>query len=609
VTGRTISSNFPTMAPNQAAHGGGVYDGFVTKLNPGGSGLVYSTYLGGSGDDGTNAIAVDTAGKAYVTGVTDSTDLPTASPMQSANAGGGDAFVAQLDPGGSPLAYSTYLGGSSADVGTGIALDTSGNVYVTGLSFSSDFPTANALQATKGGDGDAFVTKFGPGGSALVYSTYLGGSGFDAASGISVDASGNAYITGFTDSSNLPTVAPFQAANAGSGDAFVAMLNAAGSALVYSTYLGGSNLDQGLGIAVDGSGRAHVTGQTGSVTFPTLKPYQSANAGNSDAFVTTLGPAGSLVNSTYLGGSGLDRGLAIATDGVGNAVVVGCTDSTDWQTSGPIQAASGGNGDAFVARMGIESPPSGDFNADGRPDILWRNQATGADFTWWMRGTTPTGLASLPGVSDGNWQIVGTSDFNADDKVDILWRNRVTGDNLVWLMNGAAIRSGAVLPAVHDVDWQIVGTGDFNADGKPDILWRHRFTGDNLVWFMDGTTIAAGAVLDPVSDVNWQIAGAADFNADGKPDILWRHRFTGDNLVWFMDGTTVAAGAVLDPVGDVRWVIGGLGDFNGDSKPDILWRNQATGDNLLWLMNGTAIAGGVVLPTVSDTNWRIVGPR
>ena len=612
VTGRTISTNFPTVNPIQAAHGGGVYDAFVTKLDPAGSAILYSTYLGGSGDDVATAIAVDAQGNPYVAGITDSTDLPTANALQATSGGGGDAFVAEIHinppPLGSTLVYCTYLGGSNYDGGVGIAVDVSG-AYVTGVTFSSDFPTASPLQATRGGGGDAFVTKLGPGGSALVYSTYLGGSGFDSASGIAVDASGNAYITGFTDSTDLPTAAPLQAASAGSGDAFVAMLNGAGSALVYSTYIGGSNYDRGQGIAVDASGRAHVTGQTGSANFPTLKPYATAGGGNSDAFVSTLSPVGSLVYSTYLGGSGFDRGSAIATDGAGNAVIVGVTDSTDWPTAGPMQAVSGGNGDAFVARLGIGSPPRGDFNADGRPDILWRNQSTGADATWWMNGTTLTGGASLPAVTDVNWQVVGTSDFNADDSVDVLWRHRITGDNLVWFMNGTTISSGAVLSAVRDVNWQIVGTADFNGDGKPDILWRHRVTGDNLVWFMNGTTVSSGAVLDPVGDVNWQIAGAADFNADGKPDILWRNRVTGDNLVWFMDGTTVSSGAVLDPVSDTRWVIGGLGDFNGDSKPDILWRNQATGDNLVWFMNGTTIAGGVVLPAVSDTNWRIVGPR
>jgi len=257
----------------------------------------------------------------------------------------------------------------------------------------------------------------------------------------------------------------------------------------------------------------------------------------------------------------------------------------------------------------LDPQGGGDFNGDGKPDLLWRNQATGDNLVWFMNGTTLAGGAVLTSVTDTSWNIVGTADFNADGKTDILWRNQASGDNLVWFMNGTTLAGGAVLTAISDTNWRIVATGDFNGDGKPDILWRNQSTGDNIVWFMNGTTLAGGAVLTAIADTNWKIVGAGDFNGDGKPDILWRNQATGDNLVWFMNGTTIAGGAVLTSVGDVSWAIVGVGDFNGDGKPDIVWRNQASGDNLVWFMNGTTLAGGAVLTSVTDTNWKIVGPR
>ena len=304
VTGSTFSTNFPTLSPFQSAHASDSTrrDAFVTKLNAAGSGLSYSTYLGGNNSDGGTGIAVDASGNAYVTGYTFSTNLLVSSnAYQKVNGGGtsctgvacADAFVAKFNTNGTG-SYFTYLGGSAADGATAIAVDSSGNTYVTGYTSSSNFPTsASAFQKTYGGSQDAFVTKLNSAGSALLYSTYLGGSGNDQGNGIAVDSSGNAYVTGFTLSTNFPTLIPFQAANGGNFDAFVAKLNPAlsGSAsLIYSTYLGGSGNDYGYGIAVDSSGHAYVTGATPSTNFPTLNPYQPANGGNYDVFVTKIAP-------------------------------------------------------------------------------------------------------------------------------------------------------------------------------------------------------------------------------------------------------------------------------------------------------------------------------
>jgi len=361
VTGSTTSADFPTGNPLQPSNGGGSEDAFVAKINPSGSALVYSTYLGGSEGDTGYGIAVDGSGYAYVTGVTCSTNFPTMNPLQPSNGGICNAFLAKVSPSGSALVYSTYLGGTGNSWATGVAVDGAGNAYLTGVA-DSNFPTMNPLQPTYGGKGDAFVAKINPSGSALVYSTYLGGRTEDMGSGIAVDSSGNAYVTGWTISIDFPvTPGAFQTAcKGGSGcynysDAFVAKINSTGSALVYSTYLGGSYVDAGSGIAVDSSGDAYVVGWTSSTDFPTMNPLQADNGG-ANAFVAKINATGSaLVYSTYLGGSGGngDYGMGIAVDSVGNAYVAGGAHSNNFPTETPLQEChnSRGDGDGFVSKI------------------------------------------------------------------------------------------------------------------------------------------------------------------------------------------------------------------------------------------------------------------
>ncbi|MCA1591594.1 MAG: SBBP repeat-containing protein [Acidobacteria bacterium] len=357
ITGFTNSTDFPTVNPIQSTNGS-FQDGFVTKLNAAGNAFVYSTYLGGNGFDQARGIAVDSAGNAYVTGFTNSDNFPTANAFDATiGANGDDAFVTKLNAAGNALVYSTYLGGSdSAEFGEDIAVDSSGNAYVTGSTFSTDFPVVNAIQSTFGGFTDAFVSKLNAAGSALVYSTYLGGSEAEIGEGIAVDSAGAVYLTGDTSSTNFPTANAVQATNGGGQDAFVLKLNAAGSALVYSTYLGGSVQDDGEAIAPDSAGNAYVTGNTFSTNFPTANAIQPANGGTTitqDAFVTKFNPTGSaLVYSTYLGGTGGEIGFGIAVDSSGNAYIGGATGSfTSFPTANAIQCSTGGGQDAFVTKL------------------------------------------------------------------------------------------------------------------------------------------------------------------------------------------------------------------------------------------------------------------
>ncbi len=262
--------------------------------------LVYSTYLGGNNSTQALAIGIDSLGDAYVTGSTSATNFPAVNAIQATcavcSAGSSDAFVTELNAAGSALVYSTYLGGSTfGSSGRGIAVDSTGSAYVTGSTNATDFPTVNPFQATCGKCGvsnsNAFITKVNPGGSALVYSTYLGGNWFDQGYAIAVDSVGNAYVTGMTESTNFPSLNAFQTKLPPYGEAaFVTELNAAGSALVYSTYLGGSGAVTCQSVAVDSSGNTYVTGGTSAADFPVVNPIQANFAGVSDAFVTKMAP-------------------------------------------------------------------------------------------------------------------------------------------------------------------------------------------------------------------------------------------------------------------------------------------------------------------------------
>jgi hypothetical protein len=358
---QAVDGHYVLEGPHRAGFVVGAYDGSrPLVIDPT---LVYSTYLGGSGNDYGNGIAVDGAGNAYVTGYTLSSDFPVTNG--STLHGSANAFVTKLNPnlsGSASLIYSTFLGGNGGDYGVGIAVDGAGNVYVTGDTGSSDFPTTStAFQTTNHGSGDGFVTKLTASGTALLYSTYLGGSGYDLGTGIAVDGAGNAFVTGDTGSRDFPTTrGPFQTSLYGLSNAFVAKLNPnlSGSAsLVYSTFLGGSGSDGGVGIAVDSSGNAYVTGETRSTSFP-VKPdaFQPTLRGSQNAFVTKLNPnlsgSASLIYSTFLGGSGNDYGNAIAVDSSGNAFVTGSTNSVDFPTAAnAFQRTYGGGGDAFVAKV------------------------------------------------------------------------------------------------------------------------------------------------------------------------------------------------------------------------------------------------------------------
>jgi hypothetical protein len=349
ITGATDSPNFPNSIV-----AGPFLDAFVTKLDPNGA-LLYSTLIGGSAGNGVSlglGIAVNSTGT-YVIGNTTSTNFPAT--VLILPGGLQDVFVAKLDNTGAQK-WLTRLGGSSNDSGNAIAVDSTGAAYIGGETDSTDFPIAGpGIQGTSAGNGDGFYAKLDPTGGFLDYGDYIGGSLGDLVTGIAVDGTNNAYVTGITVSSNFPiTSGSFQTTQAGTGDnAFVAAVKADGSALIYSTYLGGSGTTDAYGIAVDSTGEAYVTGDTDSTAFPTVNPAQASLKGATDAFITKLNASGTgLFFSTYFGGTQGEIATGIALDSLNDVYVTGETDSSDYPTSGsPFQTTLGGGTDAFVTEL------------------------------------------------------------------------------------------------------------------------------------------------------------------------------------------------------------------------------------------------------------------
>ncbi|WP_309495854.1 SBBP repeat-containing protein [Mechercharimyces sp. CAU 1602] len=361
ITGSTNSSDFPiTSGAFQTIYPGGQFSIFLSKMNPTGTSLVYSTFLGGNMSDIANSISIDREEAVYLTGVTDSSNFPVTSGAFQTRVNDIDAFVTKISPTGDSLLYSTFLGGSNFDSANGIAVDTEGFAYLTGFTASNNFPTTSgALQTGLKGSTSAFVSKLNPTGTTLSYSTYLGGNGMDNGESIVLNDAGEAFLTGFTSSTDFPiTTNAIQTQFAGgSEDAFISKINATATSLLYSTYLGGRSSDIGVSITIDSTGAAYVTGGTGSSNFPiTSGAFQTQLAtiiSGQNAFVSKLNPTGSqLIYSTFLGGNRVDQGNGIVLDSFGNAWIAGDTESTNFPvTSDAFQLRLLGITSAFFTQL------------------------------------------------------------------------------------------------------------------------------------------------------------------------------------------------------------------------------------------------------------------
>jgi hypothetical protein len=641
ISGTSSSTDFPTTPGALQRVRSGANDGFVTKLNSTGTALVYSTLLGGSGSDRAAGIAIDSSGNAYLAGSSSSPDFPiTPGAFQQAEKGGTNstsAFVSKLNSTGTALLYSTFLGGSVQDIALEIAIDGSGSAYVTGFTFSTDFPTTpGAFQPGNNStvsSANAFVTKLNATGTALVYSTYLGGSYADNPSGLAIDTSGNAYVAGSAFSTDFPTTpGAFQRVKKGvvhSPNAFVTKLNSTGTALLYSTYLGGSggtstNGDGANSIAVDSAGNAFIAGYSHSPDFPTtLGAFQRGNhggAGAANAFLTRLNSFGTaLLYGTYLGGSfsgdGGESATGIAIDSSSNVYITGNTKSTDFPlTPGAFQQVKKsalGVDSAFVTKLS-SIPIYPDFNNDGNTDLLIQNASTGAIASWYMQGSQWTGGAFFSLTPPVEYALVGVGDFSGNGANTLVLQSRTTNQVAFWYTGGtnyATIPGGHFLNLTPASGWKVVGVGDFNGDGKSDLVFQNQSSNQIAIWFMNGYLYQGGVLLPFTPPVGWTIAGVGDFNADGFSDIAFQNQTTGQIVLWYMNNTTYAGGTLLTTVPASGWKVVGVGDYNGDGSADLLFQNQTSNQAAVWYLKNGAFAGGDVLSLAPPAGWKIVGPR
>ncbi|MEZ5426413.1 MAG: SBBP repeat-containing protein [Pyrinomonadaceae bacterium] len=642
VTGKTASLSFPTTPGSLDNSHNGSFDIFVTKLNASGSGIIYSTFIGGNGADEVKDIAVDSSGNAFITGYTPDSpiDYPTTSgAFDTTHNGGLDAFVTRLNASGSALLYSTLIGGSSDDRAFGIAIHPTGNsFFITGYTSSTNYPTFGstfgpAYDTTyNGGLWDAFVTKFNPGGSA-VYSTFLGGSGNDRSFDVDWDPAGNAYVTGDTTSSNFPTTSGVfdttingsldvfvtKLNNAGSGliystyigagfgsgiavhntgvayitgttgtdlfpttpgafdttfngnrDAFVTGLNFNGSGLLYSTFIGGSNIDDAFDIKIDQSANAIVTGQTTSTNYPvTSGAFDVSHNGDSDVFVAKLNNTGNtLLYSTYIGGSGSDAGFGIAADFKGNIFVTGQTDGVGTtafpSTNGTVDSTYNGGLDAFITKLGDPSSPIFDFDGDGRTDFSIFRPSVGQ---WWYLKSSDGGNNAFT-FGNSSDKLV-PADYTGDGKTDIAFfrPSAAPGDDN-WFVLRSEDSSFYSFP--FGVSTDIATAGDFDGDGRADAA-VYRPSGGT--WFIlrssdNGTTIQNFGIAEDKPVV-------ADYDGDGMDDIaVYRPSVS---QWWILRST---AGLIVYQFG-VNGDQTMPGDYTGDGKADVAFfrPSAAPGDD------------------------------
>jgi hypothetical protein len=404
ITGATASADFPTTSGSFQTTYGGIgtsSNAFITKLSPDATTLAYSSFLGGSGLDSGASVAIDSSGEAFVTGITSSTNFPTLAPLQATLAGETDAFVTKINSAGTAMVFSTYLGGQGADQGSALAIDGSGNVYLTGSTSSNNFPTVGPVQSALAGSTNAFVSELQSNGSALVYSTYLGGSGSDSGNGIAVDSSGNAYVVGTTLSSDFPTVNPIETRNSLPSDAFVTEVATGGAALTFSSYLGGSGNDTANGVEVDNSGNIYVIGTTASSDFPvTLGSFQSVFGKVSNVFVSIIGSANQPAFTVYptqltfspqgLGTTSSPKVLTLRNMGSG---VLNTTSIATTGDFGETNTCGGLVGEAAQCAVSVTFSPTARGAQTGT--VVFSDNAAGSPQTLTLTGTGVSPIINL----------------------------------------------------------------------------------------------------------------------------------------------------------------------------------------------------------------------
>jgi Beta-propeller repeat len=577
ISGVTESADFPTSSnAYQTDRYCNRYRGicefpqeaFVAKLNPQGT-VVYSTYLGGGKLDYANGIVIDSAGKAYVTGGTNSgLTFPKKNQFQTTGffGTGDDAFITVFNADGSDIVYSSGFGGNIRDDANDIAIDAANNVYITGRTESDDtFPIKNGFQTTNGGGKDVFVAKFNTslsGDASLIYSTLLGGGGTDEGFGIAVDDLNQAYITGITGSFDFPLQNAFRSTNQ-INEAFVSVISSTGNALVNSSFLGGSNQEEGRDITLGNAGVIYVTGNTLSPDFPKALPFQTAIAGNRDAFITKLKFGAGVMSSSFLGGNGFDSGEGIDVRG-NHIFVIGVTGSNNLATTGgvlqPNPGATSNNTDGFVARI-----------LDTQIDSVGVFRGTSSFVI--TQSTTNIVAQTLPNTSGLAGQKAVSGDFDGDTIT-----NTGTFTNGTWKVRSSNFPIASLVKTItFGASGDLAVVGDWNGDGidTPGV-----FRPNTGQFILTDSTETAPSFNFNITRANFGVAGdlpiAGDWDGDGKDSIAVFRPSTGETFFTNDDvSVTTTLPVTQNPSIDFVAFIGLAGDlpiagdWNGDGKDSL----------------------------------------
>ncbi len=618
ITGFTESPNYDITSGAYQITSGGGSDAFVTKLNATGTSLIYSTYIGGSNSERGEGISIDNNNNPYITGYTRSTNFAvTSGAFQTTYSGGTyiDAFVTKLNTTGTALIYSTYIGGTANDHGCAIAIDSSGNAYITGYTWSTDYDlTAGVYQTSNAGYEDVFVTKLNASGTAIIFSTLIGGSDSDGGEDIVIDNSGNSFITGITWSGDYDiTAGVFQTSNNGVANAFVTKLNANGTTLIYSTYIGGTtNHNSASSIAIDANGNAIITGNTGATDYPTtIGAYETTyNGGYSDCFITKLNNIGTaLLYSTYIGGDTLgEGGIAIAIDNSENIYITGLTRATDYDvTTGAFQTTyGGGTNDAFVTKLGF----SCNTYATIFPSACVSYTSPSGNYAWTSTGTymdTIPNAASCDSIITINLTINNTT--STISPTACVFYTSPSG-NYTWSTNGTymdTIPNTAGCDSIITINLTI---GNTTSTISPSACYSLTSPSGNYAWTSTGTyldTIPNAAGCDSIITINLTINSSTTSTI--SPSSCVSYTSPSGNYTWTSTGTyldTIPNATGCDSIITINLAVNPLPTINVSASPANICSGSsstltASGANTYdWSTGGSGVSISVS-PATTDT--------